>query len=37
VTFAAGVGVVLLMAFAGSLAPALKALRVSPMSVMRAE
>jgi hypothetical protein len=36
-TFASGAGVALLMAFAGALAPALKALRVSPVSVLRAE
>ena len=36
-TFAAGVGVALLMTFAGSLVPALRAVRVTPMSVLRAE
>jgi ABC-type antimicrobial peptide transport system permease subunit len=36
-TFAAAVGVTLLMTFAGSLVPALRALRVNPMSVLRAE
>ena len=36
-TFAAAVGVALLMAFAGSLVPALRAVRVTPMSVLRAE
>jgi predicted permease len=36
-TFATGVGVVLLITFAGSLVPALRALRVTPMSVLRAE
>jgi predicted permease len=36
-TFAAGVGAALLMTFAGSLVPALRAVRVSPMSVLRAE
>jgi ABC-type antimicrobial peptide transport system permease subunit len=36
-TFATGVGVALLMAFAGSLVPAVRAVRVSPMSVLRAE
>ncbi|HEX3704095.1 MAG TPA: ABC transporter permease [Vicinamibacterales bacterium] len=36
-TFAAAVGVALLMTFAGSLVPALRAVRVSPMSVLRAE
>ncbi len=36
-TFAAGVCVALLMAFAGSLLPALRALRVSPASVLRPE
>jgi len=37
VTFAAAVGLALVMAFAGSLIPALRAVRVSPMSVLRAE
>ncbi len=36
-TFAAAVGLALLMAFAGSLVPALMAIRISPMSVLRAE
>jgi putative ABC transport system permease protein len=36
-TFAAGVLAALLMAFAGSLVPALRAVRVTPMSVLRAE
>jgi hypothetical protein len=36
-TFAAAVGVVLVMAFAGALVPAVRAVRVSPMSVLRAE
>jgi predicted permease len=36
-TFAAGVGAALLMTFAGSLVPALRAVRVTPMSVLRAE
>jgi putative ABC transport system permease protein len=36
-TFATGVGVALLMAFAGSLMPAVRAVRVSPMSVLRAD
>jgi predicted permease len=37
VTFATGVGVALLMTFAGSLVPAVRAVRVTPMSVLRAE
>lgn len=36
-TFAAGVGVALLMTFAGSVVPALRAVRVTPMSVLRAD
>ena len=36
-TFATGVGVALLMTVAGSLVPAVRAVRVSPMSVLRAE
>jgi ABC-type antimicrobial peptide transport system permease subunit len=36
-TFAASVTVVLLMAFAGSLLPAFRAVRVNPVSVLRAE
>ena len=36
-TFATGVGVALLMTFAGSLVPAVRAVRVTPMSVLRAE
>jgi predicted permease len=36
-TFAAAVALALLMTFAGSLVPALRAVRVSPMSVLRAE
>jgi predicted permease len=36
-TFAAGVGLALLMAFAGSVVPAIRAVRVTPMSVLRAE
>jgi putative ABC transport system permease protein len=36
-TFVAAVGLALLMAFAGSLVPALRAVRVAPMSVLRAE
>jgi putative ABC transport system permease protein len=37
VTFAAAVGLILLITFAGSLVPALRAVRVTPMSVLRAE
>ena len=36
-TFVTGVGVALLMTFAGSLVPAFRAVRVTPMSVLRAE
>jgi predicted permease len=36
-TFATGVGVALLMTFAGSLVPAVRAVRVTPMSVLRSE
>jgi predicted permease len=36
-TFAAAVGVTLLMTFAGSVVPALRAVRVTPASVLRAE
>jgi putative ABC transport system permease protein len=36
-TFAAAVGITLLMTVAGSVVPALRALRVSPMSVLRSE
>jgi predicted permease len=36
-TFATAVGVSLLVAFAGSVVPALRAVRVSPMSVLRSE
>jgi predicted permease len=36
-TFATAVALILLMAFAGSLLPALQAARVSPMSVLKAE
>ena len=36
-TFATGVGVAVLMTFAGSIVPALRAVRVSPMSVLKAE
>ncbi|HET7696893.1 MAG TPA: ABC transporter permease [Vicinamibacterales bacterium] len=36
-TFAAGVGAVLLIALAGSLVPALRAVRVTPASVLRAD
>jgi ABC-type antimicrobial peptide transport system permease subunit len=36
-TFAVAAGLVLLMAFAGSLLPAFRAVRVSPMSVLRSE
>jgi putative ABC transport system permease protein len=37
VTFAAGVGLALMMALAGSIVPTLRAVRVTPMSVLRAE
>jgi predicted permease len=37
VTFAAGVAVALLMTLAGSLVPTIRAVRVSPMSVLRSE
>jgi putative ABC transport system permease protein len=37
VTFAAGVGLALAMTLAGSIVPTLRAVRVSPMSVLRAE
>jgi hypothetical protein len=37
VTFATGIGVALLMTFAGSVVPAIRAVRVSPMSVLRAD
>jgi len=36
-TFATAVALALLMAFAGSLVPAIRAVRVTPMSVLRAE
>jgi ABC-type lipoprotein release transport system permease subunit len=36
-TIATALGLALLMTLAGSLVPALRALRISPMSVMRAE
>lgn len=36
-TFATGVGVALLMTLAGSLLPAIRAVRVSPMSVLRGD
>jgi len=36
-TFAAGIGAALLMTFAGSLVPTVRAVRVTPMSVLRAE
>jgi ABC-type antimicrobial peptide transport system permease subunit len=36
-TFATAVGVALVMTFAGALVPAIRAVRVSPMSVLRAE
>jgi ABC-type antimicrobial peptide transport system permease subunit len=35
--FSAGVGLALLMALAGSTVPALRAVRVSPMSALRSE
>jgi putative ABC transport system permease protein len=37
VTFAAGVGLVLVIALAGSIVPTLRAVRVTPMSALRAE
>jgi putative ABC transport system permease protein len=37
VTFAVGVGAILVVAFAGSVVPALRAVRVSPMSVLKAD
>jgi putative ABC transport system permease protein len=37
VTFTAGVGLALVMALAGSIVPTLRAVRVTPMSVLRAE
>ena len=36
-TFAAAVGLALVMTFAGSLAPAFRALRITPMSILKAE
>ena len=36
-TFAAAVGLALLMTIAGSLVPTLRAVRVTPMSVLRSE
>ena len=36
-TFATAVGVALVITFAGSLVPALRAVRVTPMSVLRSE
>jgi putative ABC transport system permease protein len=36
-TFATAVGLALLITFAGSVVPALRAVRVTPMSVLRAE
>jgi len=36
-TFAAGVAAAIVMALAGSLLPALRAVRVTPMSVLRAD
>jgi ABC-type lipoprotein release transport system permease subunit len=37
VTFAAAVGLALLMTLAGSLVPAMRAVRVTPMSVLRSD
>ena len=37
ITFATGVGVALLMAFAGAFVPAFRAVRVSPMSVLKTD
>jgi ABC-type antimicrobial peptide transport system permease subunit len=37
VTFAAGVGLALVIAFAGAIVPTLRAVRVTPMSALRAE
>jgi ABC-type lipoprotein release transport system permease subunit len=36
-TFATAVGVALVMTFAGSVVPAIRAVRVTPMSVLKAE
>jgi ABC-type lipoprotein release transport system permease subunit len=36
-TFGAGVGVALLMTFVGSVVPTIRAVRVTPMSVLRSE
>jgi ABC-type antimicrobial peptide transport system permease subunit len=36
-TFAAGVGVALMMTFVGSVVPTIRAVRVTPMSVLRSE